>query len=507
MIPNRLMWRGHLALLSAMCGGLLSLASCSKESEFVIPTAKDGHSYSLSADTLYLDTLPSLYLSSTYGLRIYNPHRTEGIVLKSISIQAGSERGFQLNIDGTATETYEHIKIGARDSIQIFVRAFLPEGASDQAEQVTDSLRIEELSGRIHYLPIIATRQNVDHIDALHIRGDVERTSQRPLLIKDSIVIEEGATWRLMPPSQLWLGSSAYIRVKGKLQAQGQADNPVRLMGIRRDPFLPRIPYSRVSSQWGGIVVSSTGSLDLMGLHLLNSRWGIYYEDRGTDAHTPALTMSHCRLHNIGGVGIRAVQGLYTIKDSELSNTLGSTLLLSAGRYEIERSSVINYYPWPGIRSGSAVVYINAAKGQGESTSSLYIRHCLIDGSMSVKERRQAGNIVYSGGEMQITLVQPIIEGQVQLSESYFRSIDYGQTRGVQATQLHYLSNRDMPDSLYRRVGKDDEQRKDYLFDFRPRPTAPFVGVSGDANATKDLDGKARRTPMTYGAYEIEAKP
>lgn len=502
MISNKLMYQVSLSFLT-MVFGLLTLLSCSKESGPIFPDVKDGRNYSLSTDTLYLDTLPSLYLSSTYSLRIYNPHPSKNIVLKSIRIQGGIKRGFQLNIDGFATQIYEHIQIEARDSIQLFIRAFLPEGTKDQPELVADSLRIEEMSGRIHYLPIIAIRQNVDHVDVLHIREDMERARERPLLVKDSIVVEEGATWRLISPSQLWLGSSAYIRVKGRLQVQGQLGSPIRLVGIRRDSFLPRISYSRVPNQWGGIVVSSTGILELKGLHLLNSRWGIYYEERLEETSSPALLMSHCRLHNIGGIGIRATQGIYSIKDSELSNTLGATLLLSAGRYEVERSSIINHYPWPGVRSGSALVYNNGINGQGETSSSLYIRHCIIDGSMDVKERRLADSTIYLGGEVQIYLEKPILDNQVLLMESYIRSIDYNHRQGVQTTQVGYLSTKDIPDSLYRRVGKDEEQRRDYLFDFRPRPTAIFVGVSGHANGAEDLDGKPRYTPMTYGAYEV----
>lgn len=484
-----------------------ALSACGDQRDlFPIPQARDGYSYSLSADTIQMDTLPSLHLSSTYNLRIYNPSK-QTIRLKRIALRGGQERGYQMNVDGRAGTSFGNLEIAPRDSVFVFVRALLPEGSSDLPTEVKDSIMIEEQTGRERYIPIIAVRLNVERLQVLHITADTELASPRALLIEDSIVVEPGVRLLIKPPARVLMSSDAYMRINGRLEVKASADQPVRIGSLRWDQFLPRIPYTRVAGQWGGIILGSSATADLEGLHLTNSKWGIYMQERESANDETVLRLDHCRLHNISGVGISANRGLHKIHDSEISNTLASCLSLSGGRYEIERSSIINYYPWPGIRAGAAIVYRNAVDRdrivKGISGSALHLRHCVVDGSMRLATKADKSA---TGGELDISLVAPVKQEQVILRESYLRSIDYSSREGCRVEQIIYTDHKMQPDSLYMSLGVDAQKRRVYFFDFRPRSRAPFVHQSQDNQGYTDLDGRPRSTPMTYGAYEYQPK-
>ncbi|MDO4691364.1 MAG: hypothetical protein Q4A64_00660 [Porphyromonadaceae bacterium] len=497
-----------LAWLLPLCCMLSAPSACADRRDlFPIPQAQDGRSYSLSSDTIHMDTLPSLYLSSTYNLRIYNPGK-QAIKLKHIALKGGEKRGYQINVDGRAGIVFDDVEIAPRDSVFVFVRASLPEGASDLPTEVKDSILIREHTGRESYIPIIAVRLNVERRQVLHITSDTELTSPRALLIEDSILIDQGARLLVKPPARLLMASDAYMKVNGRLEVRASAEQPVRIGSLRWDQFLPRIPYTRVAGQWGGIILGSSATADLQGLHLTNSKWGIYLEQRETSNDEPVLRLDHCRLHNISGVGISANRGLHTIHDSEISNTLASCLSLSGGRYEIARSSIINYYPWPGVRAGAAIVYRNtSARGsviKGIAGSRLSIRHSVVDGSMRVATRPDKSTL---GGELDIALIAPVEQDQVRLSECYLRSIDYSSRVGCQVEQIIYPDPKTPADSLYMAIGVDAQKRRDYFFDFRPRPRSPFLHQSQDNRGYTDLSGLPRSTPMSYGAYEYMATP
>lgn len=486
-----------LFLLSCVvaCSGTLE--------EYPIPTPKDGRSYSLSADTVELDTLPSLILSSTYSLRLFNPANIP-LRLPHIYLKSGGKRGFQLNINGKSTTESKNVLLEPRDSIFLFVRAYLPEGVEDKPELIQDSIMIEEQNGRQTHIPIRATRQNVQHLDELIVKNSMELSEPRPIVIRDSIYVAQGVRLTMMPNTRILLGDKAHIRVDGELVLRGTLHEPVRLTNIRQDRFLPRVPYSRVPGQWGGILVGKNGRLTAEWLQLTNSKWGIYFEDSDTQSSTTEYRgeLRYSRLHNISGIGLRAETGRYLIEDSELSNTEGTTLSLSGGDYQVRRTSIINLYPWPHIHNQYALTYTNSKAPSGtnmdmgiaEPMSQLTIEYSVIDGS-----RGKA-----AGGEILIRLAaNTSARTIVSLRHSYLRGQVYNKPELIREENIIYPTE-GKPEALYRRVGLDSLRRRDYLFDFRPLSSAPFANKLDNTSGTapNDLAGRPRGRAASYGAYE-----
>lgn len=475
---------------------LIMASGCKQMDDFAIPSALNELGYALSSDTIKLDTLASEYLSSTYIFKIYNPNNTP-LDFSTIQLYGGETRGLSLNVDGMAGHQHHNVSILGRDSLHLFIRAYLPKTNINTPETITDTLTLIRTSGQTHHIPIHIVRQNVDQFKALIINSDTDLEAHRPLLIRDSLVINEGVTLRLKSPSQIWLSEHAYIRVNGRLEISGTSTAPVRMGSIRRDSFLPKINYQLVSGQWGGIVVGEHGSVKAEHLHLINSKWGISLGNAHEYAPSPRLELRHCKLSNIAGVGISAGTGTYTIADSELSNTLGSVLSLSGGIYEISRSSIINLYAWPGIRSGASLYYTNDTN----TTSKLTLDHCVIDGALSVSQVGTSSNPRQRGGELEIKLHNP--QGEVvRITRSYLRSIDYRDSLGITMENVELATRSLSHNEVYRSVGINDKQERTYHFDFRPLNTAPFVHKGGNGSGYTDLSGRVRHTPMTLGAYE-----
>lgn len=500
MIGNKMWftWSRWLWLLGLSPLFLLLLGCRASVDEYPIPPSRDGRAYSLSSDTVYLDTLPTEMLSSTYSLRLFNPTAIP-LELAHVRLKYGGERGFQINVDGRAGGA-DGLRIEARDSIFIFVRAFFAEGESDLPTPITDSIVVAESDGRQSYIPVLAVRQNVRHIKDFIVRTAERLEDARPIVLVDSIYIAEGGSLRLAPGTRLLMSAEAHIRVEGELIAEGTQEGRISLGSIRRDQFLPRVPYLRVPGQWGGVVVGKRGRLVASYMQLSNAKWGIYFEEGDDVQGQERLRLGHCRLHNISGLGILAGRGRYTIEDSELSNTLGATLSLSGGEYFLRRSSVINYYPWPGIRSSAALVYTDTPRGGGAAvpTSRLLLEHCVVDGSQGV------GASGSTGGEVDLRFVSPDgAPATVQLIECYLRSREYSSPR-VDSQRVIYAERQHEAEKLYGRIGLDSLGRKDYLFDYRPLPSAPFVGLLRGASSPlpPDLWGVERQLPAAYGASE-----
>ncbi len=465
----------------------------------MLPKAWDGYNFSLSDSLINLDTLPSEYLSATYKLSIYNP-KTKDLCLPRIFLQSKGALGFSINLNGSSATSFERVSIPAQDSLLLFVRAFLPLGKDDAPTEVTDSVLFIDYGGAKLSIPVKAIRQNVDHLNVLSLKTNLLRDSKRPWLISDSVVVEQGATLTLRYPAQIWFKQKAYMRVKGKLLVQGTARKPVRFCGTRWDKFIPLVPYSRLTAQWGGLFFDKGAKASLNYLDLLNARWGMIFPLENEDEAIAKI--SHCKISNIKGVGIRAGRGQFLIEDSEISNTLGSSLYLCEGKFDIKRSSIINYYPWPTIRSDQAIYFREQGAEQGASRGTLSLSHCVVDGEMPVSQLVLDGQTVEVGGELNLVLdPAKSQEPSVILKHCFLRTRSYKKESKVQISNCLFRDERQSSEEIYQAVGLLPNGKKDYFFNFSPKTTAPFLRLGEDGSTFRDLNGQVREKNMTYGAY------
>lgn len=78
-------------------------------------------------------------------------------------------------------------------------------------------------------------------------------TSQRPILIYDSISIAPDVHLTLAAGTRLYFHGKAGMQIHGRLSAEGTLSAPVIFRGDRTDRMFPYLPYDRLLGQWGGL--------------------------------------------------------------------------------------------------------------------------------------------------------------------------------------------------------------------------------------------------------------
>ncbi len=465
-----------------------------------------------SADTIRFDTLFSRISSSTLRFKVFNPH-SKTIQLSRVALMSAGQSGYRINVDGMSGNEFSGLSILPRDSMFVFLEATFPEGADDAPQEVTDSIQFV-VNGISSYVLLSGYRQNVDELASLIVRSDTTLSSTRPIVLTDSIVVEAGATLNLAAGTRLLMRNNAHIMVKGRLRSMGTPQQRVRIESIRQDWLLPDLSYTLVPGQWGGLsfIEGSQGN-ELYYTTIKNGRWGISFDAGQSSSEEPLmLKMEGCVVHNIKGPGIYAKGGSIFIANSEISNTMGSTLALYGGYYRIEQSSICNFYKW-GTRSGAAIDYraafINSGVGGGYTdapASRLNVTNSIIDGSKNTsnfQNNETGGELLLGDANTSNPIPSAELLSKVSLSFNYMRC-----TKQIldNSSNCTLATNKEKPDSTYVLVGYDKELKKsNFMYDFHPLSKAIFVGQANPYITSKwpfDLNGEPRSS-QTAGAYVV----
>ncbi len=440
-----------------------------------------------SADTLRLDTLFSRLSSSTFGVMVYNRNDL-ALLLKEVRLASAAQSGFRINVDGRSGTRFQNITLPGRDSIFIFVEATFPEGASNLPELQEDDILLS-LGQREQKIHLEAWRQNIYRHTELIVERDTVFTADRPIYIVDSLVVAEGATLTIQPNAHILLADRGRISVRGSLQALGAADKRIMIEGIRRDNLIPKVNYRLVPGQWEYILFTSTSKDNKLHYTTIrNGRGGVRLQGESANTTFPSLDLKGAVITNMKGNAIGAKYGSISMENSELSNTLAHTLELHGGKYRLNHCTIINLYPWD-TRQGTALRY-SVEEGNG-SGSQLEVTNTIVDGSYSVlrsKERKPSGGEIQIGeGEVPFVLFRNCyLRAPLDLWDVFHNSIEASLP----------------PDKVYHRTGRDKQSNKyDFIYEYRPLPSAPFVGKAVGFLPT-DLDGRPRAASPTIGAYE-----
>lgn len=446
-----------------------------------------------SSDTVRLDTLYSDLSSATFGVMVYNRNE-KAILLDEVQLLKAENKNFRINVDGRSGHSFHALTLPAQDSIFIFIEGTFPQGEGDAPQLIEDDI-LFRFHGREKKIHLEGWRENTSHFGTLHISSDTIITAQRPLLIRDSLVVHEGFTLTLEAGTHLLLGDKAHISVYGSLIASGKSNKRILIEGIRRDNLIPEVSYLLLPGQWDFIYFapSSTGN-KLNYTTIRNGRGGVIIKGNPQN-NEEQLTLNGCKITNMKGSALSSKQSKITMLNSELSNTLNSTLLLQGGQYNIDFCTIVNLYKWD-YRQGTA---LNVQKGEGAGEETfLHMTNSIVDGSYSVqrpKGNSSMGEIKKAmGGE--ITFYEKAVT-KATFSHCYLRTPLENYpifTNSIEAIERE--------DKVYNHTGKNKEKDTyDFKFDFRPLPQAPFVGKA-EGNTATDLEGKQRSSPATIGAYE-----
>lgn len=329
-----------LFLLLIVCTALLSANSACMREEF---TSNPAHTLSFSQDTISFDTVFTLIPSADKTVMIYNPNK-KGIHIQSVSMKRGVDSYFHLNVDGMSGDVIRNIDIDAKDSIYVRVRILPDEQKEDLPTLLTDSVVITA-NGIPQYVALKAFGQNAYFWRGKQLQQDTTLSAQRPFIIYDSLVVNEGATLTLSPGTTLHFHADAALLVKGRLVSKGSWDKPVVMRGDRIDKLFEDLPYDYLAGQWEGIrLFHSSRNNQIEHTHIRSGNYGI--EADSSDLTFTKLTLSNSIIDNVRGNALKATNCLMQIVNSQLSNAKDYCVYLLGGNYQFIHCTIANYYAW-----------------------------------------------------------------------------------------------------------------------------------------------------------------
>ncbi len=307
------------------------------------------HLLSFSTDSVKFDTIFTDKSTATAKFKVYN-RNNNALRIESIWLAKGEKSNFYINVDGEQGPMISSIILGSNDSLFVFVEANIDATDSATPFLVKDSI-VFITNGVRQDIKLEAYGQNaVVYRGGKIIKTDTTFTDERPFLIYDSLVVAPNVTWKLTEGTTLYLHQNAFIRIDGKMIAEGSSTNRVVFRGDRTDNLFPNLPYDYYSGQWGGIIFagdSYDNRWDYVDMH--GSSWGIRL-DSG-DITRDKLIIDHSIVHNSATNLISATYARIAAYNSQITNAGGSILNLTSCPSEWIHCTIANYYNWDIIKS------------------------------------------------------------------------------------------------------------------------------------------------------------
>lgn len=364
----------HLIIYILLAFLLCPFAACDDTDDY---SSDPKHTLRFSQDTLCMDTVITGIPTSTYQLKIYNPHK-KALLISSINLADAGESGFRINLDGMPGKQFADVEIAGQDSLYIFVEATLPQQKNAGITLIRDSI-LFQLNGIRQEVKLWAYAQDAYAFRGKVIEQDTLIASERPILIYDSISVAPNAHLTLAAGTRLYFHGKAGMQVHGRLSAEGTLSSPVVFRGDRTDRMFPYLPYDRLPGQWGGIhflTTSYDNHLAYADIH--GGSFGIRCDSSRTDR--TKLTLESSVIRQVSGNGLELTSCQAVIGNCEISNAGNNCVSLLGGDYTFTHCTLANYFSW-NVRKGAALQICNEWNGTDYPLFSAIFRNCIIAGS------------------------------------------------------------------------------------------------------------------------------
>lgn len=326
---------------------ILLLTACSDNDSF---SADASHRLTFSKDTVRLDTLFSTVPSCTYTFWVYN-NSGDGIRIRSVRLDRGSQSGFRVNVDGSFLNPVANdIEVRKGDSIRVFVEITSLETKTEEPKLVEDNLLFTLESGAVQRVNLRTYSWDADKITNLVVSGNQTIESKKPIIVYGrGILIEKGATLTLKNTS-LYFHADAGIEVQGKLEVEN-----VQMRGDRLDHMFDYLPYDRVSGQWKGITVRPKSQGIVMKKTVVRNAATALSCDSTT------VTLEQVAIYNNQGFGLTAHDSEVSLDNCLLSNSLNDCLVLRGCQAKVNQTTLAQFYPFSANR-GAALRFAKTEK-------------------------------------------------------------------------------------------------------------------------------------------------
>ncbi len=253
---------------------------------------------SFSQDTVLFDTLFTERQSITKQLKVYNT--AENAVETNIALAEGRDSYYKVYVNGRQDVLFEDVLIRGGDSLLILVEVQLPARDEDLPFLIEDALLFVTNQAE-QAVRLLSWGQEAHFIRALTVSRDTTFSGSRPLVITDSIWVQQPATLTIEAGTKLYFERGGNLWIDGSLQVKGSVEAPVLFTHVRQDDT-----YANAPGQWQGILMSEQSKDHLINYAIVrNAEVGFFLATADEDT-IPDLRISNTIIENMSINGILA---------------------------------------------------------------------------------------------------------------------------------------------------------------------------------------------------------
>ncbi len=312
--------------------------SCLKDDFTTSPT----YNITFSKDTVCFDTVFSGAASPIRKVMIYN-NNDKSLSLNSVTLKSNGESGFYINLDGEKGTSFSNIDVLRKDSVHLFIGVNFEETKHTEPRFFNDEI-VFSYNGNTQKLILEAYSWNaIRWKGGKIINNDTTITNIQPIIIYDSLVIDNNASLNIMEGTRLFLHDKTNIIVNGKLSINGNRENPVIISGDRTDNLFEDLPYAETSAQWGDIIFRP-GSYDNVFRHSIIKGMtnGIVLDS--CDISKKKLTIDNCNIRNSKNALINSTSSWIEAYNSIFANSGAPLIGLTGGKARFTHCTIANFY-------------------------------------------------------------------------------------------------------------------------------------------------------------------
>lgn len=357
-----------------------------------------------SVDTVFFDTIFNTIGSSTQIVKAYN-RSSERVRIGTIDLENDPNNSYRINIDGLSGTSFTDIEIGAEDSLFFFVEVTVTPGDNELYPFVDGAVRFTT-NGNLQRLPLVAwgwdaifyprAQDSVRVVPGLppfytisDDPGTINWTADRPIVVRNYLVIDEGQRLNIEPGTQVFFhqGAGLWIYSGGSIQAVGTPQEPIRFQGDRLEPFFEEQP-----GQWDRIWVNEGSQNNRFeNVVIKNNLIGLQVEPLPFGEATGQLSNNTLQLKNViirnNSIASLFVRNYKVEGENLLFTRAGQHVLITQGigQFRFDHCTFANNWNF-GIRQTPAVFLTNLYQvdentvGVGDILNSGF-RNCIFHGN------------------------------------------------------------------------------------------------------------------------------
>ena len=329
-----------------------------------------------SSDTISFDTLFTAVGSPTSGVVVRN-RNSDALRISNVRLAGGDASGFSVLVDGQYGTSMNDLEIRAKDSIFVYASVELERNGADVPLMVKDSLLFTLESGVQQHVMLLAYGRDVTFLRGENITADTVLGGGH-YVVYDSLFVAPGATLSLKEGTTLYFHDKAFMKVAGRLVAEGSAENPIVMRGDRTDRMFSYLPYDRVPGQWGGVVFTAeSNDNSLLHCDIHSANYGIKVERGDTLAHRISIESS--KLCNFKGNALELNMSRASVNNSLIANAEGNCVKVVGGDVSFVHCTIANFYVWE-VRDVAVALHNSMGEEPAPLRGALFA-NCVITGS------------------------------------------------------------------------------------------------------------------------------